>query len=469
MAKPRFTRGESRIGRLAISIAGDDPPSEFRIFAAGWNDTEKGSFLFDEEAAASVMAAFEKWAIDVPIDLEHQMLEGDASADPTARDARGWCRLEVRDGELWAVNVTWTPDGEARLREKRQRYISPAFSFDENDRVTQIVNVAITALPATHGAQELVAASGRAKPRNLRTLSSGPSFSDVCKAVDKALSDFLPGAYPWIVEIYDASVIYSLGSKLFEAAYALNATSTEATITGPATEVRCTYTPIAPEAPAQAAPTQSTTRRARLRGGKMDPELLKKATDAIEAGDGAAALEILKSLLVSAATGEAPATPPDPAAASATDEQVAAASALLALTGRESLAEAVAEIRRRNDVAVASETRSRELAAAEATLSTRERRALVVQLITLGAETPATAWADDSASAPCKRLESEPLEELRARVAKLAATGKPRAQPPAGTGDVGLTDRELAMCRAKNIDPKAYAETRARIRGNSAA
>lgn len=148
---------------LAIALNSDGSlPTEFRLFTAGWNETSKGNFLFDHKAAAETMAAYKARGVDLAIDLEHQMLDS-AIADPTARDARGWCNLEVRaDGSLWAINVKWTPDGAARLTEKRQRYVSPAFSVDgETQRITLIFNIAITATPATHGTPALVAANGR--------------------------------------------------------------------------------------------------------------------------------------------------------------------------------------------------------------------------------------------------------------------------------------------------------------------
>lgn len=143
-----------------LAVASVKPPTQFRLFVKGWNDTENGRYLFDETAAASVMAAYKKWGVDLAIDLEHQMLEEGIASDPTAKDARGWCNLELRDdGSLWAVNVKWTEDGAARLTEKRQRYISPAFAYDEKTRrVSQIVNMAITAMPATHETPALVAA-----------------------------------------------------------------------------------------------------------------------------------------------------------------------------------------------------------------------------------------------------------------------------------------------------------------------
>jgi hypothetical protein len=141
---------------------GDQPPTEFRLFIAGWNSTEKGNYLFDDVAAESVMACYAKWGIDLMIDLEHQSLAVEpGAADPTARDARGWAKLALRpDGALWCTEVRWTPDGIKRLSEKAQRYISPAFESDpKTKRVLKMINVALVALPATHKTPALVAAS----------------------------------------------------------------------------------------------------------------------------------------------------------------------------------------------------------------------------------------------------------------------------------------------------------------------
>lgn len=152
----------TRTASLAVAIS-DDPPSEFRLFKAGWNDTEKGRFLFDASAAASVMAAAASHGIDKMLDLEHLSL--DTAAPNFDPDARAWFNLELRTGELWAVRAKWTEDGARRLRQKTQRYVSPVFDFDPaTKRILRIINVALTALPATHATPALVAASTRRTP-----------------------------------------------------------------------------------------------------------------------------------------------------------------------------------------------------------------------------------------------------------------------------------------------------------------
>ncbi len=183
---------------LAIALGGV-PPTEFRLFVAGWNETENGRFLFDEVAAVEVMSAYRKWGVDLAIDLEHQMLDEDPSPDPTAKDARGWCNLEVRPDmqgrpELWAVNVRWTEDGAARLTQRRQRYVSPAFAYEvDTKRISSLINVAITAIPATHDTPALMAAKKKLVPsKHAARLAAKGSTMDP-KQVQEALDALVAG------------------------------------------------------------------------------------------------------------------------------------------------------------------------------------------------------------------------------------------------------------------------------------
>lgn len=193
---------------LAIGVGADGAlPTEFRLFTAGWNDTENGRFLFDADAAASVMAAHAKWGVDLMIDLEHQALNSGTPPEANARDARGWFRLELRqDGSLWAVGVTWTPDGEQRLRDKRQRYVSPAFGVDpETSRVTSIINVALVAIPATHDTPALVAAS-----------LNGASMLDAA-LISKALEAIAAGDEAVALDILKSIISAAAGGESEEA------------------------------------------------------------------------------------------------------------------------------------------------------------------------------------------------------------------------------------------------------------
>lgn len=233
---------------LTIKLSGALPTS-FRLFQKGLNTTENGDFLFDEKAARSVMKAYAKAGVDVAIDLEHQMLAPD-SADPTAKDARGWCKLELRaDGSLWATEVRWTEDGAKRLAEKRQRYISPAFEVDDEGRPVKLFNIALTSTPATHNTPALVAAAKR--PRGLSKR----------KVIEKVIYVVKNAHRPY----------------------------------GPREELRVLQEKV-------------------IRLSGMPADLVNRALDVIASGDEQAALDVLKDIVTAAASGDsAPPAPPSSA------------------------------------------------------------------------------------------------------------------------------------------------------------
>ena len=154
----RYRKGPA-IALADVVSDGDPLPSAFRIFSAGVNESTQGPLIFDEKSAELVMAQYVEHGVDVCIDLQHDSVDAAARAmRDDAADARGYCKLAVRDGELWAVDVTWSPDGERRLRERRQRYISPVAIYDEKTlRVTELFNLALVSMPASHNAVPLVA------------------------------------------------------------------------------------------------------------------------------------------------------------------------------------------------------------------------------------------------------------------------------------------------------------------------
>jgi phage I-like protein len=153
---------------IDVGVAANDGaplPTERRLFRWGINRTTKGDFIFDAESAAAIMAEYESHGVDIMFDLEHLSLDTESvNFDP---DARAWAKLAVRgqpgdeNGGLFAFAIRWTDDGETRLRRKTQRYLSPAFWADKDGRITELMNIALVAMPATHGTQALVAASKR--------------------------------------------------------------------------------------------------------------------------------------------------------------------------------------------------------------------------------------------------------------------------------------------------------------------
>lgn len=132
-------------------------PREFRLFAPGVNESDQGSFLFDDEAATLVMAAFRARGRPLVIDYEHQSM----AKPPIPAPAAGWMNLEVRAGALWAVDVEWSPEARDLIASRRYRYFSPSFSHERGEprRIVEVFNAGLTNNPSLFGIDALVAAS----------------------------------------------------------------------------------------------------------------------------------------------------------------------------------------------------------------------------------------------------------------------------------------------------------------------
>jgi phage I-like protein len=359
---------------LSVGVgAGASLPAEFLVFKAGVNATSKGDFVFDAASARSVIANWRAQGNELMLDYDHASLSAWPVDPALSARAAGWFALEMRGADLWAVNVRWTPQASTALANKEWRYFSPAFETDEHGRITALVNIALTNLPATKSMQPLVAASK---------------------------------GHPM-----------------------------------------------------------------------LDAETIKAALDALEAGDGAAATEILKQLIAEAASGgasdaasEEPADGAESEAPTASQDAalVAAGRMAMTLTGAPNAGAAVEQLTRIVQAAKDLEAREEQLAADRAALEADERRGLVVQLIKLGAETPATAWTGEDAKTVCKRLADEPIAGMRARVKTLSATArKPKTPPPSSENGVdanGLTPDEARICAATKCDPKVFLSLKKRAR-----
>jgi phage I-like protein len=115
-----------------------DAPRTFRILAAGKN----GAFTFDTHAAKCVLEAARRNGGELMVDYDHASLS--RPVDP-ALDGRAaaWFGLEVRRGELWAVNVRWTEPAAEALRRKEWLAVAPVFRV-EGVRISAIVNLGLT-------------------------------------------------------------------------------------------------------------------------------------------------------------------------------------------------------------------------------------------------------------------------------------------------------------------------------------
>ena len=179
------------------------PPTEFRIFKAGIIQTEKGSFTFDADSMRSVMEGVARRGVDIAIDFDHAMVNEGSSVED--RKAAGWIPLSGlvdRDGDLWATGVQWTECGAEGLSAREWRYLSPAFIVDKSKRVVDLVNVALTNIPATNGADPLVL-HREADMIDLVKLTGadGPDNAHAVVLAWKASHDRLPGLESQLTEV----------------------------------------------------------------------------------------------------------------------------------------------------------------------------------------------------------------------------------------------------------------------------
>ncbi len=231
--------------RLRITLATDlkEAPSEIRIFRAGINKTTKGDFLFDAKAAKAVTKAFEEYGNRLCFDYAHSAVP-EKGARPQDQKAAGWFDLEVKDGELWAVNIEWTDTAKTEIEAKEWMYISPWFIFDEKTgRVLEILNIALTNTPATKEAAPLIAADRGTAADNRTEYLAG------FRATQRALEEALKARYPqpndwelWVAEVYDDQVIFNDACKLWQQGYQLQGLT--ALLLGDRVQVEVTYTPV---------------------------------------------------------------------------------------------------------------------------------------------------------------------------------------------------------------------------------
>lgn len=145
--------------------APDKVPSEIRLLKAGSNEYAAGDtdaqLLFDADSAQQVMARYQKRGIRLKADYEHQSLQQPPIQAPAS--AKRWTP-EIRKGELWATDIQWTRKARQMIADGEYDYFSIAARRDTSNRITEIINFALTNNPAANGIEPLVAASITAQP-----------------------------------------------------------------------------------------------------------------------------------------------------------------------------------------------------------------------------------------------------------------------------------------------------------------
>lgn len=188
MSTTRRTATVSASGNDVERPAPGAAPTAFRIWRRGANPTDHGPTVFSDRSAELLMEQQAERGNRFPIDVDHLSLKDDTPIE--LRGAVGWFSIDVRNGDLWAVDVKWTPDIAAAIARGEWRYHSPAYDQDkQTNEVVSLINLAITNLPATHGVTSIAAnRNGRPAPEKRMSNMNEPDFSpedvvDALKAI----------------------------------------------------------------------------------------------------------------------------------------------------------------------------------------------------------------------------------------------------------------------------------------------
>ncbi len=211
-----------------IKLSSTSPPTEFRIWGFGEIVTTKGTFLLDQDGAASVLAAAADYGNRLGFDYNHaSVLEtGDT---PSA----GTFELEIRADGLWAVNCQWTVNASKRLSAKEYLYFSPTFYVDGDNRITELMNIALTNLPATKNMEPLVASR-----LNHRQVQAAMAFDDIYSKLGEAIEEAY-GYAPYLSEVFDEYVVFRNDGVTYAVGYAID--GTELSLVGEPREVTKQY------------------------------------------------------------------------------------------------------------------------------------------------------------------------------------------------------------------------------------
>jgi len=168
--------------QLTLEMA--ELPKWLRLLPLGQVELVDGRphFDVDTESLAEMVKAFTERGTDLVIDYEHQSLKG------VQAPAAGWIKdLETREDGLWAL-VEWTEQAQEYLTRREYRYFSPVLRLDPDTRRPQeLMNVALTNVPAIRGINPLVAKwGGEAQKPHLHSDASGV---EACKERDGLMTD----------------------------------------------------------------------------------------------------------------------------------------------------------------------------------------------------------------------------------------------------------------------------------------
>ena len=140
-------------------------PTKFALFMYGANETTKGIVNLNKRYADRCVNTWREYGNRLSIDYDHAATNPSGEGTPAA----GWLDLYAGVDALYAVSVEWTPRATYLLKNKEYKYYSPwgYIEFDEQGRgwLVEVINCALTNMPATKHQIPLVASRGKSRKR----------------------------------------------------------------------------------------------------------------------------------------------------------------------------------------------------------------------------------------------------------------------------------------------------------------
>jgi len=170
---------------LSMDSVADAVPDLVPLFAFGKTEytnaeNQPDHYVFLEADADALKAEFDRRGVDGMIDYNHQQLRAKTNGQPAP--AAGWYPEMVKTPAGLSIKTAWTDRAKEFIANKEYRYTSPLFYKDSlTNRITRLINVALTNIPGTDRQQALIALELRATECDIPALpvSDLPSKSPI--------------------------------------------------------------------------------------------------------------------------------------------------------------------------------------------------------------------------------------------------------------------------------------------------
>lgn len=124
-------------------------PDKIKLLTVGDNDSSKGACKYDPSMKDSLNEIFRSHG-PYTWDRDHAMLSKEAHPDDKL--SMGWSNLVADDEGVHAINNEWTDLGEEFIKTGKYRKFSLACVVDENEELSEVVNIALCNLSADQNA-----------------------------------------------------------------------------------------------------------------------------------------------------------------------------------------------------------------------------------------------------------------------------------------------------------------------------